>query len=260
VKRDGSDDRPAATQAIRRGAALETASAIVDGEPASSIGRNDAAAWATGATFAGVIVSVATILAIIGLVIALVFNPVWIGLAQDRAGVPALTGYTPDQVRATSASILADVIVGPPEFRVAVDGNPVLGQTERLHMADVFQVMRVFATVMVIAVVALLAIVLPNRHRAWAWRAVARGSATLAFAGIVISLLVVFFFDAAFLAFHLIFFPQGNFAFDPRTQKLTALFPEQLFSETAVALALAGLAIALAVTLLARRAADRAVG
>ena len=211
------------------------------------------------ATLAGVIVSVATILAIIGLAIALVFNPVWIGLAQDRAGVPALTGYTPDQVREASDSILADVIVGPPDFRVAVDGNPVLGPTERLHMADVYQVMRMFATVIVIAVLALFAIVWPNRHRAWAWRAVARGSTTLVLAGLVISVAVVFFFDAAFLAFHLIFFPQGNFQFDPRTQRLTALFPEQLFSETAVALSLAGLAIALAVTLLARRAADRAV-
>ena len=214
---------------------------------------------AASATLAGVIVTVATILAIIGLAIALVFNPVWIGFAQDRAGVAALTGYTPDQVRAASDSILADVIVGPPDFGVAVAGHAVLGPTERLHMADVYQVMRTFAAVIVIAVVALLAIVWPNRHRAWAWRAVARGSATLALAGLVISVAVVFFFDAAFLGFHLVFFPQGNFQFDPRTQRLTALFPEQLFSETAVALALAGLAIALAVTLLARRAAVRRV-
>ena len=135
---------------------METAAAIVVGELAPAVGRNDAAPRAAGAPFAGVIVSVATILAIIGLAIALVFNPVWIGFAQDRAGVPDLTGYTPAQVREASASILADVIVGPPDFRVAVAGNPVLGPTERLHMADVYQVVRMFATVIVIAVVALL--------------------------------------------------------------------------------------------------------
>jgi uncharacterized membrane protein len=90
------------------------------------------------------------------------------------------------------------------------------------------------------------------------WRAVARGSAALALAGVVIGLAVVFFFDAAFLAFHLIFFPQGNFLFDPRIQRLTQLFPEQLFIETSTALAVTGLAIAVGVTVLARRAAHRA--
>ena len=44
------------------------------------------------------------------------------------------------------------------------------------------------------------------------------------------------FFDAAFLAFHLIFFPQGNFAFDPRTQRLVQLFPERFWSDTALVL------------------------
>lgn len=37
---------------------------------------------------------VATVIVIIGLTIALFFNPVWIGFEQERTGVPVITGYT----------------------------------------------------------------------------------------------------------------------------------------------------------------------
>ena len=210
-------------------------------------------------TIAGALVSIATVIAIVGLTIALFFNPVWIEFAQERADVPALTGYTREQVRAATGSILADIFVGPPVFAVAVANQPVLGETERSHMVDVHQVVRMFAALVAIAVLALVVTVWPNRRRAWVWRAVVRGSTALALAGVVIGVAVVFFFDAAFLAFHLVFFPQGNFLFDPRTQRLTALFPEQLFTETAIALTLSGIAAAVMVMFLARRAARGAV-
>lgn len=220
----------------------------------------DAAPRSATTLVAGVLVSVATVVAIVGLAIAIFFNPVWIGFAQGQAGVPAITGYTPEQVRAATDSILTDVLIGPPNFAVEVGGEPVLGPTERSHMVNVYSVVRMFAVVVAIAVLALLVIVWPNRRRAWVWRAVARGAVALVLAGIVIGVAVVFFFDAAFLAFHLIFFPEGNFLFDPRIQRLTQLFPEQLFIETATALALVGIAVAVAVTVLARRTARRTAG
>lgn len=206
---------------------------------------------------AALIVSLATILAIVGLAVAIFFNPVWIGFAQERAGVPAITGYTPEQVRVATGSILADVLIGPPAFLVEVKGEPVLGDLERSHMADVHDVVRLFTIVVAIAVLALLMIAAANRRQAWVWRAVGRGSTALALAGVVIGIAVVFFFDAAFLLFHRIFFPQGNFLFDPRIQRLVQLFPEQLFVETAAALAVTGFLISIVVTLLARRAARR---
>ena len=62
------------------------------------------------------------------------FNPVWIGFVQERADVPARTGYTREQVRAATGSILADIFVGPPVFAVAVANEPVLGETERSRL------------------------------------------------------------------------------------------------------------------------------
>lgn len=208
----------------------------------------------------GVVASLATLIAIVGLAVALFFNPLWIAFEQERAGVPAITGYTPAQVREVTGALLTDAVLGPPDFTVEVDGQPVLDAAERSHMVDVYNVMRIFEGVVGLAVLALVLIVWPNRRRGWVWRAIGRGAAALALAGVAIGLAVLFFFDAAFLLFHLIFFPQGNFLFDPGTERLTQLFPDQLFSETSIALAVAGLAIALAVTLAARRRATRLGG
>ncbi|MBI2762568.1 MAG: DUF1461 domain-containing protein [Chloroflexi bacterium] len=201
-----------------------------------------------------------TVIVIVGLVVALFFNPLWINVEQERAGVPALTGYTSEQVRNVTGSLLSDVLIGPPAFSVEVDGQPVLDAAERSHMVDVYNVMRIFVGVVGLAVLALVLIVWTNRRSGWPWRAIARGATGLALAGLVIGAAVLFFFDAAFLLFHLVFFPQGNFLFDPRTQRLTQLFPDQLFSETSIALAVGGLTLAVAVALAARRRATRLGG
>ncbi len=204
-------------------------------------------------------VSLATVMVIVGLTIALFFNPIWIGFEQDRTGVPAITGYTADQVRAATGSILADVVFGPPAFAATVNGEPVLDAAERSHMVDVYNVIRLFEGVVGLAVVLLAVIAWINRRSAWMWRAVGRGSGALAIVGAVVGVAVVFFFDQAFLLFHLVFFPQGNFSFDPRTERLTQIFPDQFWTETSTGIAIVGLAVAVAITRLARRRATRKV-
>lgn len=201
---------------------------------------------------------VATVIVIIGLTIALFFNPVWIGFEQERTGVPVITGYTSEQVRTVTGSVLAELAFGPGAFAVAVAGQPVLDAAERSHMVDVRNVLLPVAIIFGVAGALLLALMAANRRRARLWRAIARGSGVLVVAGIVVGVAVVFFFDAAFLLFHLIFFPQGNFSFDPRTERLPQLFPEPFWTETAIGIAVVGLVIAIAVTLVARRLSARA--
>ncbi len=194
---------------------------------------------------------------VIGVVIAAFFNPLWIGFEQERLGVPAITGYTPDQVHAVTGSILTDLFLGPPEFAAAVNGRPVLDVAERSHMVDVRAVLLGFGIILVIAVTALVGFLAARRREAWVWRAIARGSGALVLVGLVVGVSVVFFFDAAFQLFHLVFFPQGNFSFDPRTERLTQLFPDQFWTETSIGIAALGLTLALAVTVFARRRASR---
>ena len=205
------------------------------------------------ARIAAALATAATLIVIIGLTIVVFFNPLWIAFEQDRTGVPGITGYTSDQVRKTTDSILADLIFGPPAFAVAVDGGQVLDAAERAHMVDVRNVLVPFGGLVAVSTLTLGGLVAVNRRAAWLWRAVARGSGLLALAGLVIAVAVLFFFDAAFLLFHRVFFPQGNFSFDPRTERLTQLFPDQFWTETSIAIAVVGLAIAASVTVASRR-------
>ena len=207
-----------------------------------------------------VLAGVATVIVVIGLTVALFFNPLWIGFEQERTGVPAITGYTSDQVQAVTGSILADLYFGPPAFAVAVNGQPVLDSAERSHMVDVRGVLVPVTILFGVALAVLVALVAAYRRSAWVWRAIARGSSALVLVGIVVSVAVLFFFDAVFLLFHLVVFPQGNFSFDPRTQRLTQLFPDQFWTETSIAIAVVGVTIAVAAGLVARRQAARLPG
>jgi hypothetical protein len=203
--------------------------------------------------------AIATILLIVAVALASLFNPMWIGAAQARADVSAITGWSETEVQRITGAILADVIVGPPAFDVMSAGTPVLDPAERVHMADVFTVLRGFA--LVVLVTGSAGGLLLRRHRSEpaAWTAVSRGAGGLAITGVILALVVTLFFDAAFLAFHLIVFPQGNFSFDSATERLTQLFPGQFWTESATAIVVVGTGIASVVWWFARLRARRLV-
>jgi|GEM_PF-4857464 len=100
---------------------------------------------------------------------------------------------------------------------------------EQRHMVDVRVV---FIAVEIAALVATAVLfVLVARANARGPAALARllRSAALA-AGIGVALLAagaVVSFDALFLVFHEVFFPQGNFLFDPATSNLLRLYPDE---------------------------------
>ena len=90
------------------------------------------------------------------------------------------------------------------------------------------------------------------------WRAVQGGSLGLIAALIVGAFISFFAFDALFETFHRIFFPGGSYDFDPSTDRLVQLFPFQFWNETAIAVGVVSIVIALVVALLAARRLDRA--
>ena len=116
-------------------------------------------------------------------------------------------------------------------------GGPLGGTTafelftaaERSHMADVRAVF-IAAEVAALAATAVLFVqVAWIRTRGRAALARLFRSAAIA-AGVGVALLAAaaaLSFDALFLAFHEVFFPQGNFLFDPATSNLLTLYPDQ---------------------------------
>ena len=69
-----------------------------------------------GGRAASVLISVATALIILALVIPLFLNPIWVAFEQGRAEAPAWTGFSEPQLREATDAILADLVFGPPDF------------------------------------------------------------------------------------------------------------------------------------------------
>jgi integral membrane protein (TIGR01906 family) len=193
---------------------------------------------------ASVVAAVATPCVIVAVAVLLFLNPIWVSFDQDRSDVAGLTGYTPAQVRQVTGSILSDLVFGPPNFDVTVAGAPVLDARERSHMADVRTVLVGLGFVALIAVVLLAIAGLAGRGRRWFWRAVSIGAREKVAGVIVVGVAFALFFDQAFETFHEIFFPAGTYMFDPATEKLVQLFPDQFWSETSVAISVAVLLLA----------------
>jgi integral membrane protein (TIGR01906 family) len=202
---------------------------------------------------AAVIVAVATPCVIIGAAVLLFLNPIWVQFEQDRSGVARITGYTPAQVHDVTGSILSDLVFGPPDFAASVNGVAVLEPRERSHMVDVRTVLISLGLVALAATVLLVGLVVVGRGRRWLWRAVEAGASVLVGGVIVVGVAFALFFDQAFELFHEMFFPPGTYMFDPRTDRLVQLFPDQFWSETSVAIAFAVLLLAFLVVLEARR-------
>ena len=208
-----------------------------------------------GQRLASVVAVAATPCVVIAVAVILFLNPVWVAFDQGRSDVAGLTGYTPAQVQSVTGSILSDLVFGPPNFAVPLTpgGPPILDDHERSHMADVRSVILGLGLIALIAAVLLVGAGVAARGRRWFWRSVALGGRILAVGVVVVGIAFALFFDQAFETFHEIFFPAGTYTFDPRTEKLVQLFPDQFWSETSVAIAVAILILAVATTAVATR-------
>jgi integral membrane protein (TIGR01906 family) len=202
---------------------------------------------------APIVAAVATPCVVVGFAVLLFLNPIWVGFDQDRSDVSGLTGYTPAQVRDVTGSILSDLVFGPPNFNVTLDGKPVLDASERSHMADVRKVLMSLGLVALLAAILLIVAGVASRLRRSFWRAAAAGARVLTIGVVVVGVAFALFFDQAFLLFHEIFFAPGTFMFDARTEKLVQLFPDQFWSETSVAIAGAVLGLSVLVWKVAER-------
>jgi integral membrane protein (TIGR01906 family) len=200
------------------------------------------------------LLAVATAVALLGLAIPLFLNPLWVSFEQDRARADAWTGYSPAEVHRVTGSLLHDLVLGRAAFDVTDDtGRAVLNPRERSHLVDVRGVFG--AAVAVIAAAAVIAVVSVMRsgRDPDVWRAIRTGARGLAVAVVALGVVSIVAFDAAFELFHRLFFAGGTFTFDPRTDRLVQLFPDQFWSETTLVLGLVLLVFAAVVDRIAGR-------
>jgi len=183
-----------------------------------------------------------------------------VSFEQGRSEVTVWTGYTDAQVNQVTGAILSDLVFGPPTFDVTLGGKAVLTERERSHMADVRG----------------------RASRASAWWRLRRPSCSSRRAWQAAAALVLagrgdgrhgddrrgcsswrgraLLLRRAVRAVHEIFFASGSFMFDPRTDKLVQLFPDDFWSDTTIALAVVVLVLGLAAWKVAGRMAARLDG
>jgi integral membrane protein (TIGR01906 family) len=201
---------------------------------------------------ASILVGVATAIVIVTLAVLPFLSPQWVAFEQGRSNAAGWTGYTTDELNAATGAILSDLVVGPPDFDVAVRGEPVLDAREQGHMRDVRTVFVGLWALTAVSVVVLL-LAARRRDRGALWRAVRRGSLGLTVVVVALGVGSLVAFDAMFELFHRIFFPAGSYTFDPTTERLVQLFPFQFWEETALVVGVVIVAIALVVALVAGR-------
>lgn len=164
----------------------------------------------------------------------LLFLPPVVSLEQARHDVPALLGTDRATVDRATASMLGDLLLNG-DFAVSIDGQqPVLDESERSHMRDVGGVVR--GLVLADAVALLVALVAGRRLRGEPdrrGRAILAAAAGIGVAAVVLGAFFAFAFNAAFAAFHAIFFAAGTWQFGPDSS-LLRFFPQPLWFEMAL--------------------------
>lgn len=210
---------------------------------------------------AALVIGVATTVVILAVAIVAFLNPFWVGFAQERAQAPAWTGWTLAELRIVTDGVLADLVIGPPEFDVELAGAPVLNVREREHMGDVRDVFATFylaAAACALVLVGAFVLARGPGARGRLWRRLSRTGVVIVLVTVVGGALAVLFFDAAFALFHRLFFSPGTWTFDPDTERLVQLFPYTFWVETTIAVAVVVIALAALVAWVGRRRAAAA--
>jgi len=206
------------------------------------------------------LMALSTAFLVIGLAGVAVATPWYLDGALDRAGSAASVGLPADEVHAISRSVVAELFVGPGTFTQTVgapDGGLVafFGRDEAAHLRDV-QVLARLLVAIVLAAVLIVAVGLARAGgEARTWRAISRGAAGLAPGLTGAGLLFALAFEPAFTLFHLIFFPGGNWSFDPREARMVQLYPPQFWQELVLVFAMLAVGLALFLWAAARRRA-----
>jgi integral membrane protein (TIGR01906 family) len=204
---------------------------------------------------ADVWVALATAFTIVALTIPVFLNPIWVGFEQGRAQATAWTGFSEADLRIATDAILADLVFGPPDFDVEVAGAPVLEERERAHMRDVRGVFIGFFVIAAVLAVVAIAIAVLRRadRRAATWRSMRAGALGMVATFVVAGIVALVAFDALFEVFHRLLFAGGSYTFDPRSDRLVQLFPFQFWQETAIAVGVVAIVVALIVAAVAGR-------
>jgi integral membrane protein (TIGR01906 family) len=200
----------------------------------------------------------ATVFTIIALAVLPLLSPWFIHRALDAAGSAELLGLTEVQARALSDRSVEQLVLGGDFDFAGPDGRPFYDADERGHLGDARLLLGAFLLAGGIGIIVVGAALGTWRGRRRAiWRVVRRAGLATAAVVIVLGLISLVAFDSLFTLFHQVFFPGGNWSFDPSSQRLVQLYPFRFWQIAAAALGTLVFTLGLATWLVGRWASAR---
>jgi integral membrane protein (TIGR01906 family) len=169
-----------------------------------------------------------TIVVIIALAVLPLLTPFFIHAALDASGSADRLGIAAPEAHTLSDHSVEELVIGPGTFAFdGPDGQPFYDVSEREHLRDARVLLWVFLVLGLVSATAIaLALVRCDAtNRRSTWRSVSRAGATTAVTVVVLGIVSLVAFSSLFTLFHQVFFPAGNWSFDPATQRLVQLYP-----------------------------------
>jgi integral membrane protein (TIGR01906 family) len=173
-----------------------------------------------GGAFATFLVPLATVLAIMALAILPLLTPWFTHRAIQAAGADTIL-VTPDQVYEMSDRTIAEMLVGPGTFAFL----DFYDESEAAHLRDARLLLYLLLGAGLVSAIAIAVTLARGLDRRPIWRGIGRGGAIVVTGVIILAIGGLLAFGPLFELFHRVFFPGGNYAFDPRTQRLVQLYP-----------------------------------
>jgi integral membrane protein (TIGR01906 family) len=135
-------------------------------------------------------------------------------------------GVEPTVAEALSDALVGDLLTGG-AFEAPIGGAPLLSAGERSHLADVGGLLRAVLAAGLGGLLVLTGARL--RRRAWLRVAIRDGAALIVGGALLAAAAFALAFDATFAFFHGLFFAAGTWTFNPATDRLVQLYPQDFW-------------------------------
>ena len=172
----------------------------------------------------------------IGATTAIFLTPPVVHLLLSVSDASTVLGVEPRVAEALSDALVGDLLTDG-AFDAPLGDAPLLSASERSHLVDVGALLRAVLVAGLGGLITLAAA--RTRRRAWLRVAIRDGAALIVGGALVAAAAFTFAFDATFSFFHGLFFAAGTWTFNPATDRLVQLYPQEFWTLAALLFCLA---------------------
>lgn len=162
----------------------------------------------------------------IGATTAIFLTPPVVHALLSVSDAHTVLGVQPTVAEALSDALVGDLLTGG-AFEAPIGGAPLLSAGERSHLADVGGLLRAVLAAGLAGLLVLTGARL--RRRAWLRVAIRDGAALIVGGALLAAAAFALAFDATFAFFHGLFFAAGTWTFNPATDRLVQLYPQDFW-------------------------------